>query len=170
VLRSCPARKARGLEVSAAALELPASPEERTFQAHLLRPEFQFGVATERWRVIGMEWPIALIAVSAAERGASPTEFVLRFDLTGYPNDAPTAIPFDLTTNARLAADKLPKGPRLSGNMAFRPDWPGLYLPVDRSALSGHAWRTWRWDNSRDITYYLRLVHELLNAEDYEGV
>lgn len=139
-------------------------------RAHLLRPEFQAARAAGRWRVLDIDWPSALIAVSAAARPNSPDEFVLRFDLTGYPSQAPTAIPFDLETGARLTPEKLPKGPRLSGNMAFRPDWPGLYLPVDRSAINGHNWRTWRWDDSRDISFYLRLVHELLNAEDYAGI
>lgn len=155
---------------AAVAIELPPSPDERTFRAHLLRPEFQAAVAARRWRVLDIHWPFALIAVSAAVRPNGPDEFVLRFELTGYPSQAPTAIPFDLETEARLAPEKLPKGPRLSGNMAFRPDWQGLYLPVDRSAISGHNWRTWRWDDSCDITLYLRLVHELLNAEDYAGV
>jgi hypothetical protein len=156
--------------MGAQAIELPSSPEERTFRAHLLRPEFQAGVAAGRWRVIEIGWPTAVIAVSAAERANSPLEFVLRFELSGYPAQAPTSIPFDSETGARLAPEKLPKGVRLSGNMAFRADTPGLYLPVDRSALNGHNWRTWRWDDSRDITFYLRLVHELLNAEDYEGI
>lgn len=156
--------------MSAAAAALPPSPAERTFLAHLRRAEFEAAVAARRWRLVELDWPVALIAVSAAERPKAPQEFVLRFDLMGYPSEAPTAIPFDLETGARLAPEKLPKGPRLSGNMAFRPDWPGLYLPVDRTALNGHNWRTWRWDDTRDISFYLRLVYELLNAEDYAGV
>jgi len=75
-----------------------------------------------------------------------------------------------------LAAAARPKGHRV-GN-AFRTDWEGgvaLYIPCDRVAISSHgAWAAqhpaWLWDASKDITLYLRLVHEMLNDEDYTGV
>ena len=146
-----------------------ASPtEERVFRAHLERAEFRAGVRESRWRFISLEWPMALIAVSAGERPGAPTEFVFRFDLTDYPRQAPNAYPWDADTDSTLVAEKRPKGDRVG--LAFRVDWQGLYLPVDRSAISGHNWRSWRWDDTKDITFYLRLLYELLNDDDYTGV
>jgi hypothetical protein len=102
----------------------------------------------------------------------APTEYVLRFELTNYPADAPIATPWDESTNSELGAAGRPKGGRAA--TAFRMDWQGgaaLYLPCDRTAAAGHTgWASWRWDSSKDITYYLRLVYELLNDEDYTGV
>ncbi|WP_425544358.1 DUF7665 family protein [Actinomadura alba] len=40
--------------------------------------------------MVSLNWPHATIAVAAAHRPDSPHEFHLRFELTGYPQDAPT--------------------------------------------------------------------------------
>jgi hypothetical protein len=149
--------------------ELPPSAEERVLRAHLERAKFVAGAREGRWRLLSLEWPVALVGVSAAERISAPREFFLRIDLSGYPRQAPNGYPWDVEADALLATDGRPKGGRVE--RAFRADWQGLYLPVDRSALDGHsAWRSWRWDDSKDLTYYLRLVHELLNDDDYTGV
>jgi hypothetical protein len=151
-----------------AAEELPPSAEERVLRAHLERAEFLAGVRERRWRLISLEWPTAMIAVAAAARRGAPREFFFRFDLTGYPRQGPNAFPWDVETDANLAADKRPKGERVG--LAFRADWQGMYLPVDRSAISGHNWRSWRWDDTKEITFYLRLLYELLNDDDYTGI
>jgi hypothetical protein len=62
--------------------------------------------------------------------------------------------------------------------MVFRSDWESgkaLYIPCDRVAFRGHeAWAQqhsqWAWDPGKDITHYLRLVHQRLNDPDYLGV
>jgi hypothetical protein len=147
-------------------------PDERVFVSHLELPDFVRGVKAGRWRYLRRAWPYVWIAVSAAPRPDAPDDYVLRFELTNYPVDLPTATPWDETIDAQLAAEKRPTGGRAA--MAFRSDWESgsaLYLPCDRKAGPGHTnWRSWRWDSSKDITHYLRLVHEILNEEDYTVV
>lgn len=61
--------------------------------------------------------------------------------------------------------------------MAFRVDWENgraLYIPCDRVAIAGHPnWRAehrgWLWNPAEGIIRYVRLVHEILNEEDYQG-
>ncbi len=150
-------------------------PDERAFRAHVAGPRFQSGVDRGEWRLIEIEWPHALIGVTAAKRANGPPEFVLWFELSGYPTSSPTATPWDLDQKSPLAPEKRPKGDRVG--MAFRSDWNGgvaLYVPYDRVAIDSHPnWRTqyprYVWDATKDITFYLRNVHELLNDEDYQG-
>jgi hypothetical protein len=152
------------------------APDEKIFRAHIAAPVFQLGVETGRWRLVSVAWPNALIAVRAATRENCPGEFALRFDLTNYPAAAPTATPWDPAADSMLPAHLRPRGSRVG--MAFRSDWEtgrALYIPCDRIALDGHGnwpnqYRLWTWDAGKDITFYLRLVHRLLNDEDYVGV
>jgi hypothetical protein len=151
--------------------------DEQVFRAHLAGARFQDGVDRGRWRLVGeIEWPHAVIAVSAAQRDGAPDEYYLRFHLSGYPA-MPTAMPWDLEKGEKLAPEKRPKGDR--AEMLFRTDWNdgvALYAPYDRVAWQGHedGWRQKHsrelWDTSKDITHILRNVHHVLNAEDYTGV
>lgn len=151
-------------------------PDERAFRAHVAGARFQSGVDRGHWRLLGIDWPCAVIAISAAERENGPTEFVLRFELSGYPTSPPTATPWDLETDALLAPAKRPKGDRVG--MAFRSDWEAgraLYVPCDRVAIDSHTgWKAqyprYLWDATKDITFYLRNVHQLVNDEDYQGI
>lgn len=151
------------------------SPDEQVFRAHVASADFQAGVDRGDWRLLNVDWPVAFIAVSAAARPNGPHEFVLRFELSNYPVAEPTAGPWDIERSAPLAAELWPKGERVG--VAFNPSWnmQALYIPCDRLAIQGHdGWKTahrrFIWDSTRDITFYLRLVHELLNDEDYQGV
>lgn len=152
--------------------ETVMAPDERVFRSHVHAADFVRGVDGGRWRLLRISWPYAWIGVRASPRAGCPDEFVLRFELTNYPAVAPTATPWNDTNGEQLAPSERPKGGRAA--MAFRTDWEGgraLYIPCDRVAESGHGqWATWRWDSSKDITLYLRLVHELLNDDDYTGV
>ena len=155
--------------------EIP-KPDERVFLDHIGWGPFQSGVARERWRLISVEWPYAVISVSAAPRPNGPKEYALRFNLTNYPQLAPTARPWDAERNSPLEDAKRPHGTSRVP-MAFRTNWKNgtaLYLPCDRVAMEGHeAWRTQHpsqlWKPNGDITQYLRIVHELLNSGDYTG-
>ena len=160
------------------------APDERIFRAHVAGATFQMGVEAGRWRLVSTAWPNALVAISAAARSSGPEEFYLRFELTNYPADAPTAppveaptaTPWDPASCVILPVDRRPMGQRVG--LAFRTNWEdgrALYIPCDRIAIPGHeGWatqaRAWAWDSSKDITVYLRLVHQMLNDEDYEGV
>ncbi|MCY3893331.1 MAG: hypothetical protein OXF61_00195 [Acidimicrobiaceae bacterium] len=152
------------------------APDERALRAALESAAFQSGVDGGRWRLVDVAWPIGSFAVTAAARPNSPSEYGLRIDLSGYPQQPPTATPWDLELDARLTAEKRPKGFR--AERVFRTDWEegrALYAPWDRVALSGHsAWLDRHpedaWHPERDIAFFLGRVHELLNADDYTGV
>lgn len=152
------------------------TPDERAFRAHLEGAPFRAGVTDGRWWLIQISWPIVFIAVRAAHRESSPDAFILRFDLTNYPASGPTAAPWDVVTAALMGDAGRPKGERVG--MAFRTNWEGgraLYVACDRVAFAGHeGWaaqhRQWIWNDTKDITHYLRLVSELLTDEDYRGV
>lgn len=153
------------------------SPDERVFHQHVSSARFQDGVDRGRWRILGdIVWPVVMIAVAAGARDGAPSEIVLRFDLTGYPELAPTATPWDSTAGSILGSDLRPKG-ELVGHV-FRTDWErgrALYAPFDRVALNGHSgWKTQHprqaWDSSRDLAWVLRILYEMLNNDDYTGV
>lgn len=154
------------------------APDERALREHLLGGRFQSGVAAGRWRLITVNWPVAMVAVSAAKRPGSPPEFVLRFQLDGYPHATPTGGLWDIDTNASLSADRRPKGNRAA--QLFRTDgWAGgataMYAPWDRMGIQAHA--DWAekyphdaWNSTRDLSFILSNVHEVLNADDYLGI
>ena len=152
-------------------------PDERVLREHLTDDRFMAGVRQGRWRFVdGMEWPHVLIAVSAAQRKNSPEEFFLRFELSGYPGEAPTATPWDPATGCALSSEMRPKGERVG--YVFRSDWENghaLYAPCDRVALRWHPeWRqtyaAHAWDGSRDLTWVLQFIYRLLNDADYKGI
>ena len=152
------------------------SPDERAARAALDSPSFLSGVDAGRWRLVSLEWPIGVFAVSAAPRAGAPDEYGLRIDISGYPQQAPTAEPWCLNQGVRLPAHQRPKGERVGH--AFRTDWEkgrALYVPYDRVALSGHqGWASkhvaYVWHTGRDIVFFLRCVHDLLNNDDYLGI
>ena len=150
--------------------------DERALREHIAGGAFAEGCARGEWRLIGdIEWPHVLIAVRAAPRQGSPCEFVLRFDLAGYPVEAPAATLWDTSSDSVLPDDARPKGGR-AGHI-FRRVWPGgagLYAPYDRIALQGHP--KWKhqyadaWHSERTLTWELRILRDLLNGDDYTGV
>jgi hypothetical protein len=153
------------------------APDERAFRADLDAEPFLVGVALGSWHLVDPGWPFPVIAVAAAHRSGAPSEFNLRFDLTGYPMNAPTATPWDTTAHAALPTDHRPAGRRPSA--VFRRDgWnhgEGLYAPYDRLAMNGHQnWEAefphlW-WRPEYDITFYLQQVYDILHDEDFIGV
>jgi len=154
------------------------TPEERAFRTHVAGGRFRSGTGRGHWRLVeaDLAWPNVLIAVSAAPREGAPTEFFLKFDLSGYPTAAPTAGAWHPTEHRWLTAAERPKGGR--AEKAFRADWregQALYIPGDRLAIGGHEnWAGqspgWAWDPTEGITRYLRHVHTLLNEDEYRGV
>jgi hypothetical protein len=151
------------------------TPDERTFREHLAGGAFLRGAARGRWRLVSLLWPHAVIAVSAAQRDGSPTEYGFRFELTNYPQAPPTAQPWDVEHDRPLDGARWPTGrSRLAA--AFNPQWNprAIYIPCDRLAIQGHdGWLTKHpsmiWRPSGDITQYLIVLHELLNSGDYTG-
>ena len=153
------------------------SPDERVLREHLTDFRFETGVKQGRWRIVGcIEWPHVLVAVSAGQRKNSPNEFFLRFDLSGYPVEAPTATPWDTTVAGVLAPELRPKGEHVAH--VFRSDWESglaLYAPFDRIALRSHPdWQrthaSYAWDATKNITWILQILYRWLNDEDYKGI
>lgn len=153
------------------------SPAEMVFRAHLEQGPFQSGVDRGRWRLASVNWPYSVIAVRAAERASAPSEYGFRFELSNYPAAAPTAQPWNDNSNMPLEHHRWPGG-RGRIQLAFNPGWKAgscLYLPCDRYSIEGHdPWRAQHpemiWNQKGDITQYLRIIHDLLNSEDYTGV
>lgn len=154
------------------------TPEEALFQAHVEGVAFRSGIDRDRWGFpsvhSGMEWPHLVVWIEADNRFVGSGHLDLRFDLTGYPATAPTALPWDVEKSEALPPEKWPKGP---GNIArvFNPVWNrnALYAPCDRVAMVGHdPWKTslsqWWWTADSDITLYLEFVHRCLNPCEHE--
>jgi len=148
---------------------LPLSPEEAVFRAHIAAGPFRLGTAKRRWRLVGGAWPYPVFAVRASDG----VEYGLRFDLTGYPRHG-TARPWDVERDAALAPGLWPRGTQRIP-LAFNPQWKGgscLYLPCDRESISAHPeWATMHpsliWDVSLGVVSYLRIIHDMLNSGDY---
>lgn len=153
-----------------------ATPDEAAFRADLDGDAFRAGVLQGRWSLLALAWPNAVIAVHAPARPGAPDAYALRFELTNYPSDAPTATPWDVLRGAQLGPEGRPKG-HLIG-FIFRTDWENgkaLYAPCDRVAIAGHGdwpqqYAGWTWDASKDITHCLRLIWDRLNDPDYTGL
>ena len=149
------------------------SPEEAVFWNHIRSGRFQNAAARGRWRLVEVEWPHVVCGVRAADG----REFGFRFECSNYPRTPATARPWDLELNAPLDSGKWPTG-RDRIPLAFNPEWQGgqcLYLPCDRRSIEGHA--NWpqqyphlAWDSSLGIGHYLRIIFDLLNSGDYEGL
>ena len=146
-------------------------PDERAFQADTAKPRFRLAEAEKRWRLSHVVWPYVCIDVTAKDG----REFTLRFHCAGYPQDPPTAGPWDVARNTILPFDQWPRSQGGRVGSVFRTDWKGgsaLYLPCDRESIVGHDnWRTELpskiWNPNEGIIQYLELVHELLNCRDY---
>ena len=158
-------------------VEQSMAPDERVLRAHVASAQFINGVECGKWRIVGgIDWPSALVAVSAASREGAPEEFFFRCDLAGYPNAAPTATPWDPATGDVLDEAKRPKGDGLG--LVFRTDWEGgraLYAPFDRVALSSHdGWQSRyprrTWDATKTLAWILQILHAMLNDAGYAGI
>ena len=145
-------------------------PDEQVFREDIAKPVFRLGQSEGRWRLIAIDWPTAFIGVCARDA----TEFVLKFDCTGYP-EMPTARLWDWTFKSPLSSDRWPRSNGGRVGAVFNPGWKqgaALYLPCDRESFVGHNnWLTEYpaqiWVPSRGIVFYLELVHELLTCGDY---
>lgn len=155
------------------------SPDEQVLRAHLEGAAFQIGVADGRWRLDSFTWPHALISVAAAPREGAPAEFAFRFELTGYPEAAPTVCIWDIDSNAPAPGSRRPKGADGQILQLFRDNWKdgmALYAPFDRIALIDHGtawadqWPMSKWTRDRDLAFVLRHIHDELNSVRYVGI
>ncbi len=156
-------------------MTVTVDPSLRVVEAHLASPRFRAGEAGGRWRVLATDWPNVTIKVAAAPHEGSPDGFAIRFELSGYPDQAPTGTIWDVEADTPLAADKRPKGVRAA--QLFRSDWESglaMYAPFDRVGLRTHTeWASQypmtMWTPTRDLVFVLTEIFETLNADDYLG-
>jgi hypothetical protein len=152
--------------------EQPLGSDEIAVRTHLASGRFLAGVAAKRWRLIDLTWPVAIIAVTAASRPESPSEWVFRFDLAGYPQLAPTIMLWDATTGQKMNDQGYPEGDRVQ--QVIQPGLDYLYCAYDRKGLAGHPeWLTQfprsSWNPTREITFALEKLSDLLTSDDYVG-
>lgn len=143
---------------------------EQQLRAHLESGRFQAGSANGRWRLIELAWPHAFVEVCASDG----RRFVLRFDCTGYPGNAPTATLWNTETDCLLEARFWPRGGRVSQVFNFR--WKAgsaLYIPCDRQAIEGHGgwigeypWLV--WNPNQGVLQYIEAVWEVLQSKELE--
>lgn len=153
--------------------------EEALFRAHMEAASYRSGQNRDRWGhpvETPMAWPQCVLWIQSDSRLTTEgsDRVFLRFDVTGYPASAPTAVPWDIENNRPLPGDKWPKGP---GNVSkvFNPGWNSgaLYCPCDRVAMVGHeTWKDvhpqWWWTADSHLSLYLEFLHRCLNPRDHE--
>lgn len=132
-------------------------------------PNYLSGEIEGKWGKVGIEnEPEGFIFLFwlIAKNGM---KYYLRFDLTNYNKEAPTAQLWDMDLHLPLSQQLFPDwSPRCT--QVFR-IWgiQSLYLPCDRLAFSGHP--NWEiehpslvWENGEDSIYkYLNEVYQILN-------
>jgi hypothetical protein len=153
------------------------TPAQHAFLSHVKSAPFQVGATRNMWGYLDEDpdspvWPAAYCWVAAAAKAGFPDRFSLRFDLTGYPEQAPTAMFWDMDKNGKLSAALWPKG---TGHLpvVFNPGNNFLYAPCDRGANpAGHGdWPVlhpqYYWQSTFTIVTYLNFVYENLHAPEY---
>lgn len=134
---------------------------------------FRFGVKRALWRVHSYEHPLLFIAVSSTSAKGEVREFGFKLDLESFPGTAPAAWIWDLDDNVLLPGTLRPTGCRRLSE-AFK-EWGDhtVYRPWDRLAgphfVAGtnqpHGIANFFWNSTRDLTFILEDLHELLNLE-----
>jgi hypothetical protein len=153
------------------------SPDESLLRLHMTMAPFQMGLDQGKWgwhnEAQAVRWPYVLLWIHAASKPGLPDKYSFRFQLDGYPQQAPTACPWDMELDVALPANQWPKGPQRVSKV-FAPHWKAtaLYCPCDRIAMVQHdQWQQqypdlW-WRSDFTIVKYLDFVHWLLNSRDY---
>ncbi|MDI1233378.1 MAG: hypothetical protein PSX81_03740 [bacterium] len=149
-----------------------------TFRKDLEEANFQIGIDKGMWNVADENlqcstWPKVIIWIKAASKNDGPERYYFNFDLTGYPNTAPTCCPWSSVKDERLPDELWPKGIKVVSSV-FNPGWnkTALYAPCDRVAMIGHEnWKSefphlW-WNPSFTIEKYLNFLYRILNSSDY---
>ena len=154
-----------------------APPDQQIFERHIEEASFQMGCDLGKWRLLRpILWPQVFIAVTAPPRPNSPSEWVFRFDLTGYPHQPPTAGLWDVVRHTWLDMARWPVGTERFA-LAFNTNWKNgqaIYIPCDRNSLEGHP--NWIndhphmiWASDKDVSFYLNILHDYFHSRHYQG-
>jgi hypothetical protein len=138
---------------------------------------FRLGVKRALWRVHSYEHPLLFMAIRSINAKGEKREFGFKFDLEGFPGAAPMAWIWDLKNNVRLPENLRPTGCQRV-EQAFK-NWGSntVYRPWDRMAGPHFGPGTnqpqgvsnFFWNSTRDLTFILEDLHELLNLEARVG-
>ncbi len=139
------------------------------FQEHLDLPEFVSSEIEGRWGVSeennDSDWPNTVFWISSVDRN----RYWFQFDLTDYPNQAPTARIWDKDENCSLAPENRPRISKRSTQVFKVWGKDCCYLPCDRVAYEGHqAWKQQHlflvWNSQKDtFLKYLNELYYILN-------
>jgi hypothetical protein len=153
-------------------------PNETLLRAHLESAPFLAGADSGKWglhetlETVNLSLPV--IWIRGDKRFVQEGRVHLRFDTVGYTQQAPTACPWDVSGNCKLAPALWPRGDGVS--VVFNPAWKddALYAPCDRVAMQGHeTWSSlcpqWWWQPSFTIVRYLEFIYACLNPADHEN-
>lgn len=153
---------------------------------HIKSPLFQRGVDNKKWGIvepldqIESTWPKLTVWVQPAKKENSPKKYYLRFDLSGYPQKAPTATLWDIDNDQKLPTSQWPSGKKKLVDAVFKQSWKNgdcLYVPCDRKSCQGSHRRDWQkkhphlmWKSGEDTIHkYVSYIHKILNSRDYQN-
>ncbi|MCX7523421.1 hypothetical protein OSC27_14190 [Microbacterium sp. STN6] len=144
-------------------------PARAAIEEDLQSVPFLDGVEKRYWRVVRVDFPMLLVAVTTGDG----RELGMRLDVSGYPTDAPAGTPWNIGTNEPLELAALPSGS--AAQTVFRSEWSRIngwtpYMATERLLIQGdhpqwgsqHPERA--WNPSRTITFYLSELHKELRS------
>lgn len=135
--------------------------------AEIESADFLKGVEKGRWRIVRHTFPLLDIAIAATEPDGTASEYVMRFELTNYPAQAPMVRIWDVGSDGPLARERRPQGnPRVllafqvwGDDTVYRP-WDRRTGPHNSNAVNlPHL----AWHSDRDLMFILEDLHGVLN-------
>ncbi|MBF8184930.1 hypothetical protein ITP53_04080 [Nonomuraea sp. K274] len=137
-------------------------PSSQRLDLDLASNEFENGVDAGLWRLVTLDWPHLLVAITAGDGHALGMKILV----DGYPRLPPSGQPWDLEQGAPLPVEQWPTGGTAA--QIFRTDWSvgnqnAPYMACDRQGLATHTnWAAEHpsraWNPSRTITFYLQQI------------
>jgi hypothetical protein len=128
---------------------------------------FITGVDRKRWRIVRHAFPFLHIAITATEPDGAASEYVMRFELTNYPAQAPMVRIWDADADVPLPRERRPQG-NAKVVLAFQ-QWGDdtVYRPWDRQTGPHNANAAnlphLAWRSDRDLAFILEDIHAILN-------
>ena len=153
--------------------------EKNLLEQHLSEAEFQIGVDRGWWGVraeegSGFAWPHLLAWIKCSLPDFYSDRLYLRFDLSGYNHQAPSASMWDIEISSYLEPVKWPKGTaQIVSIFKAHNHQMCLYHPCDRYAIVGHPqWSVQYgdllWKPGDKLIKYIRDLHVRINPDSYE--
>jgi len=150
------------------------SPDLKAFVTDSNNADFQIGIDEGKWGIEDFDpqfpyWPTVFIWIQSAVKENGQGKYYFKFDLTDYPEKAPTACFWNITENKVLPFELRPTGNEFV-KAAFHSTFYGgncLYIPCDRNAIVNHPdwpvkYPSLCWRSTFTIVHYLNYVHFLL--------